>query len=148
MNLKVMSFQQILFNNLQAISSRAETIRASAFFSDIFSRTFLIFSSQLRPTKNEPRHDKTGILPRRKQRHRSAHSADQRLCFHFLLHGIPLLPRSEISSFQPYSVSTQAGLCRTWFRNPDDQFSHVTAQINVEIMHYWMFKHQQEQCNT
>ena len=41
--------------------------------------------------------------------------ADQRLCFfRYTDSTIPLLPKSEISSFYPTSVSVQPGLCRTW----------------------------------
>ena len=39
--------------------------------------------------------------------------ADQRLCFRYLDSMIPLLSKSEISSFQPSSVAVQPGLCRT-----------------------------------
>ena len=40
--------------------------------------------------------------------------ADQRLCFRYTDSRIPLLLKSKISSFYPYSVTVQAGLCRTW----------------------------------
>ena len=39
--------------------------------------------------------------------------ADQSLCFHYTDSTIPLLFKSEISSFQPSSVAVQPGLCRT-----------------------------------
>ena len=39
--------------------------------------------------------------------------ADQRLCFHYTDSTNPLLLRSEITSFQPSSVTVQAGLCQT-----------------------------------
>ena len=39
--------------------------------------------------------------------------ADQRLCFRYSDRTIPLLLKSEISSFQLFSVLVQAGLCRT-----------------------------------
>ena len=35
---------------------------------------------------------------------RGSREADQRLCFRYLDSTIPLLPKSEISSLQPYSV--------------------------------------------
>ena len=52
----------------------------------------------------EPRHEKTGVLPLQKQRHRSAVlcsncTADQRLCVRYLDSTISLLLKSEISSF-------------------------------------------------
>ena len=39
--------------------------------------------------------------------------ADQRLCFRYIDSTIPLLSKSEISSFYPSSVVVQPGLCRT-----------------------------------
>ena len=42
---------------------------------------------------------------------RGNREADQRLCFHYSDSTIPLLLKSEISSF--FSVLVQAGLCRT-----------------------------------
>ena len=50
----------------------------------------------------------------RKQRRRSA----SRLCFHYIVSTIPLLPTSEISSFSPSSLVTQPDLCRTWLGTP------------------------------
>ena len=44
---------------------------------------------------------------------RGNREADQRLCFRYTISTIPLLLKSEISSFQPASVLVQAGLCRT-----------------------------------
>ena len=55
-------------------------------------------------------------------------TADQRLCFRLTDSTISLLPKSEISSFQPVSVTVQAGLCQT-VRNLEDRFSRVTALI-------------------
>ena len=40
--------------------------------------------------------------------------ADQRLCFRYSDSTIPLLLKSEISSFQLSSVLVQVGLCRTF----------------------------------
>ena len=40
--------------------------------------------------------------------------ADQRLCFRYMDSTIPLLLKSEISSFLPSSVTVQPGLCQTW----------------------------------
>ena len=45
---------------------------------------------------------------------RSNCEADQRLCFRYVGSAIPLLLKSEISSFLPSSVTVQPGLCRTW----------------------------------
>ena len=44
---------------------------------------------------------------------RGDHEADQRLCFRYSDSTIPLLLKSENSSFQPASVAVQAGLCWT-----------------------------------
>ena len=40
--------------------------------------------------------------------------ADQRLCFRYSDSTVPLLLKSEISSFELFSVTVQVGLCRTW----------------------------------
>ena len=44
---------------------------------------------------------------------RGDREADQRLCFRYLDSTIPLLLKSEISSFKLFSVLVQTGLCRT-----------------------------------
>ena len=44
---------------------------------------------------------------------READQADQRLCFRYKDSIIPLLFKSEISSFQPAPVTVQLDLCRT-----------------------------------
>ena len=44
---------------------------------------------------------------------RSNCEADQRLCFRYTDSTLPLLFKSQISSFQPASVAVQAGLCQT-----------------------------------
>ena len=44
---------------------------------------------------------------------RGNHEADQRLCFHYIDSTIPLLPKYEISSIKPSSVTVQPGLCGT-----------------------------------
>ena len=44
---------------------------------------------------------------------RSNCEADQRLCFRYTDNTIPLLLKSEISSFDPSSVAARAGLCQT-----------------------------------
>ena len=45
---------------------------------------------------------------------RGDREADKRLCFRYIDSTIPLLSKSEISSFKPSSVAVQPGLCRTW----------------------------------
>ena len=44
---------------------------------------------------------------------RGNREADQRLCFRYTDNTLPLLFKSEISSFQPASVTVQPDLCRT-----------------------------------
>ena len=57
-------------------------------------------------------------------------TADQRLCFRYTDSTIPLLLKSEISSFQPASKTVQAGLGRTWSETQIVRFLfHVKAQI-------------------
>ena len=42
---------------------------------------------------------------------RGNHEADQRLCFRYTDSTLPLLLKSEISSFYPAHVTAQAGFC-------------------------------------
>ena len=44
---------------------------------------------------------------------RGNREADQRLCFRYMDRTIPLLLKSEISSFYLFSVTVQVDLCRT-----------------------------------
>ena len=53
---------------------------------------------------------------------RGNREADQRLCFRYTDSIIPLLPKSEISSLWPFSVSAQPGLCGTWSETPKTGF--------------------------
>ena len=53
---------------------------------------------------------------------RGNREADQRLCFRHTDSTIPLLPKSEISRFYPFSVAVQPGLCRTWSETPKTGF--------------------------
>ena len=53
---------------------------------------------------------------------RGNREADQRLCFRYTDSTIPLLPKSEISSFYLSSVAVQPGLCRTWSETPKTGF--------------------------
>ena len=50
------------------------------------------------------------------------HAADQHLCFRYTYSTIPLLPKSEISSLQPFPVVEQPGLCRTWLETQKTGF--------------------------
>ena len=45
---------------------------------------------------------------------RGYREADLHLCFRYIDRTIPLLPKSEISSLSPSSVTVQPGLCWTW----------------------------------
>ena len=49
---------------------------------------------------------------------RGNREADQCLCVRYMDSTIPLLPKSEISSFYPSCVAVQTGLCRTWSETP------------------------------
>ena len=53
---------------------------------------------------------------------RGNHEADQRLCFRYTDSTIPLLSKSEISSFYPSSVAVQPGLYRTRSKPPKTGF--------------------------
>ena len=54
---------------------------------------------------------------------RSNCEADQHLCFRYMYSTIPLLLKSEISSFYPSSGAAQAGLCWTWSETRRPVFS-------------------------
>ena len=58
--------------------------------------------------------------------------ADERLCFRYTYSTILLLPKSEISSLQPYSVVTQPGLCRTWSEAPKTGF------LTTRLISHWV----------
>ena len=53
---------------------------------------------------------------------RGNREADQRLCFRYKASTFLLLPKSQISSFYPSSVTVQPGLCRTWSETPKTGF--------------------------
>ena len=61
----------------------------------------------------EPRREKTGLLPMRKQRHSNC-EADQHLCFRYTESIISPLRILKISRFWLSSVTVQVDLCRTW----------------------------------
>ena len=48
--------------------------------------------------------------------------ADQRFCFRYIDRTVPLLSKSENSSFLPFSVAVQPGLCPTWLETPKTGF--------------------------
>ena len=56
--------------------------------------------------------------------------ADQRLCFRYTDSTIPLLLKTEISSFYPSSVAAQAGLFRTWLETQNIGF--LASRLNYE----------------
>ena len=60
---------------------------------------------------------------------RGKREADQRLCFRYTDSTIPLLSKSEISSFYPSSVAVEPGLCGTWSEIPKTGFYHNEAEI-------------------
>ena len=62
---------------------------------------------------------------------RGDREAAQRLCFRYTDSTIPLLPKSEISSFYPSSVSVQPGLCRTWSEPKLLVFSRTGSTENL-----------------
>ena len=53
---------------------------------------------------------------------RGNREADQRLCFRYTDSTIPLLPKSEVSSLQAFSVTAQPVLCQTWSEIPKTGF--------------------------
>ena len=60
---------------------------------------------------------------------RGNREADQRLCFRYTDSTIPLLPKSEISSFSPSSVAVQPGLYRTWSETPKTGFLRTRLKL-------------------
>ena len=52
-------------------------------------------------------------------------------CFCYTDGTIPLLLKSEISSFYPSSVAAQVGLLSDMVRNPKDGFSRIAALITL-----------------
>ena len=64
---------------------------------------------------------------------RGNREADQRLCFRYSDSTIPLLLKSEISSFWLFSVLVQPGLCRTWSETQIVGF--VTHRLNYNSWH-------------
>ena len=73
----------------------------------------------------EPLHKKTNKILRQKQWRRSAVQLLCSCAFVFATRIVPLLLKSEISSFNPAVVTVQAGLCQSWSE----------TQIVVFLMH-------------
>ena len=69
--------------------------------------------------------------------------ADQRLCFRYTDSTIPLLPKSEILSFYPSSVTT-ARFLSDLVGNPEDRFSHDEAHMSI-VMRKPVFLHMRKQ---
>ena len=65
---------------------------------------------------------------------RSNCEADQRLCFRHSDSTISLLPKSEISSFLPFSETAHTGLCRTWSETPNTGF--LASRLNFDSNPY------------
>ena len=63
---------------------------------------------------------------------RGNREADQHLCFRYTDSTIPLLSKTEISSFQPSSVAVQPGLCQIWLEIPKTGFLR-TRLIRLSI---------------
>ena len=64
---------------------------------------------------------------------RSNCEADQRLCFRYSDSTIPLLLKSEISSFLLFSVLVQAGLCRTCSKTTLLVFPRGGSYVSVKV---------------
>ena len=67
---------------------------------------------------------------------RGNREADQRLCFRYSDSTIPLVPKSEISSFWLYSVIVQPGLCRTWSETPKTGF--LRTRLCLSLNSFWL----------
>ena len=64
---------------------------------------------------------------------RGDREADQRLCFHYTDNTITLLPKSEISSLQLFSVAVQPRLCQTWSETPKTGFLTTRLYVISEL---------------
>ena len=62
-------------------------------------------------------------------------AADQCLCFHYIDSTIPLLPKSQISSLWPSTVTPQPSLCGTWLKTP--KTGHDAAHIVFTFCLSW-----------
>ena len=77
---------------------------------------------------------------------RSNREADQHLCFRYSESTIPLLLKSEISSFLLSFVPVQPGLCQTWSKpillilSPNGSFAICVKTVRSEsFCHAWLF---------
>ena len=72
---------------------------------------------------------------------RGNREADQRICFRYTDSTIRLLPKSEISSLSPSSVTAQPGLCGTWSETPKTGFprTRLILSISTEILYQLAF---------
>ena len=66
---------------------------------------------------------------------RGNREADQRLCFRYSDSTIPLLLKSEMSSFYLFSVLVQAGLCRTCSETTLLVFPRGGSNIDASVAH-------------
>ena len=85
----------------------------------------------------EPLHEKPTICigeNKATDQLRGDREADQRLCFRYTDSTIPLLPKSEILSFWPASVTVQAGLCQACSEPKLLVFSHLGSFVITEIL--------------
>ena len=62
---------------------------------------------------------------------RGKHEADLRLCFRYTDCTLPLLLKSEISSYSPTSVTVQPGLCQTWLEPSLLVFSRTGSDVSI-----------------
>ena len=97
---------------------------------------------------NNPCHEKTGFLPMRKQRRKSAVcsncTADQRLCFRYTDSIITLL-----LVIRNFKLTVIFCVCKHWFvsdlvGNCEDRFSHIEAQMchrHYNLGHYEFIHH-------
>ena len=61
-------------------------------------------------------------------------TADQRFFFRYTDSMITTLVKSKISSFKPFPVTAQAGLCQTWSETPNTDF------LAWRLSHYWLVR--------
>ena len=111
----------MLFNQTNALDRRERTLKIHAFNESFSSRIIInehcTYTVSYSLDSYEPRCEKTGFCiceNKDADQLRGNREADQHLCFRYTDTTIPLLYKFEISSFWPYSVAVQPGLCGTW----------------------------------